>query len=31
MEVRSGVRREFDDVIGYDVTKEELVRIADPA
>lgn len=28
-EVRSDVRREFDDVIGYDVSKEELVFIAD--
>ena len=27
-EVRSDVRREFDDVIGYDVSKEELVCIA---
>ncbi len=26
-EVRSDVRREFDDVIGYDVSKEELVCI----
>ena len=28
MGVRSGVGREFSGVIGYDVTKDELVRVA---